>query len=127
MSVLLPHMEPDCVFRPPTYYTPWTGKHETCLLLSCVAEVFGTSFRYGRQWLSEDAHEWALEFTADVGETRKSVHGIDLISLSSTGKIAEFTVLARPPNAVGALKAEMMSRVPVRLAALKAKKALGIV
>ena len=112
--------------RPPTYFTPWTGRDETCLLLSCVAEVFGPSFKYGRQWLSEDGHEWALEFTANVGDSSKVVHGIDLISLSDEGKIAEFTVLARPPNAVSALKKEMMSRVPVRLATLKAKQALGL-
>lgn len=103
----------------------WTGRDETCLLLSCVAEVFGPSFRYGRQWLSEDGREWALEFTANVGATPKVVHGIDLISLSPAGKIQEFTVLARPPNAVSELKREMMSRVPVRLAALKAKQVLG--
>ena len=75
--------------------------------------------------LSDDAREWALEFSAEVGG--KSVHGIDLVSLNEAGLISEFTVLARPPNAVAALKDEMMRRVPVRLATLKAKQALGLV
>ena len=93
---------------------------------SCVSEVFGPSFEYGRQWLSDDGREWALEFTADVGDSGKTVHGIDLVSLCEEGKIMEFTVLARPPNAVAALKDAMMRKVPVRLAKLKAKQALGI-
>ena len=91
-----------------------------------VAEVFGPSFKYGRQWLSDDGREWALEFKADVAATGKEVHGIDLVSLNEAGRIAEFTVLARPPNAVEALKGEMMRRVPVRLAKLKAMQAMGM-
>lgn len=41
------------------------------------------------------------------------------------GKIVEFIVLARPPNAVAELKKAMMQKVPMRLAKLKAKQALG--
>ena len=40
------------------------------------------------------------------------------------GKICEFTVLARPPNAVAAMKDEMMKKVPPRLLSMKAKKAV---
>ena len=126
MKLLSPHMEEDCIFRPPTYFKPWTGRGETLLLLGTVAEVFGPSFKYGRQWLSDDGREWALEFKADVAATGKEVHGIDLVSLNEAGRIAEFTVLARPPNAVEALKGEMMRRVPVRLAKLKAMQAMGM-
>lgn len=39
--------------------------------------------------------------------------------------MVELTVLARPPNAVEELKAQMMRRVPMRIATLKAKQALG--
>jgi hypothetical protein len=113
------------VFRPPTYFKPWVGRDETLLLLGCVSDVFGESFTYHRQWLSEDGREWALEFTADIAGTKKSVTGIDLVSLCDSGRICEFTVLARPPNAVDALKSEMMRKVPMRLAKLKAKQALG--
>ena len=49
--------------------------------------------------------------------------GADVASLD--GLITELTVLARPPNGVDALKSEMMRRVPPRLAALKARQALG--
>ena len=127
MDLLKPHMDPDCIFRPPTYFKPWQGRDETLLLLGTVGEVFGQSFSYGRQWLSEDGREWALEFSADIaGNEKHRVHGIDLVSLCEVGRIKEFVVLARPPNAVEALKAEMMKRVPVRLAKLKAKQALGM-
>ena len=121
-----PHVDPQCIFRPPTYFTPWHGRDETLLILGCVSQVFGQSFKYGRQWLSPDGREWALEFSANVGASERIVHGIDLVSLGEDGRICEFTVLARPPNAVAALKDEMMRRVPVKLAALKAKQALGI-
>ena len=67
-----------------------------------------------------------MEFTADIADSGKTVQGIDLVSLCEAGRISDFTVLARPPNAVETLKSEMMKRVPLRLAALKAKRALGM-
>ena len=100
LALLRPRMAKDCVFKPPTYYKAWTGRDETLMLLEAVSEVFGPSFTYGRQWLSDDGREWALEFSADVADSGKTVHGIDLVSLNEDGLIAEFTVLARPPNAV---------------------------
>ena len=87
-----------------------------------MSEVFGTSFTYGRQWLSPDGHDWALEFKADIADTGRSIDGIDLVKLDEAGRMIEFTVLARPPNGVDALKREMMKRVPPRLAALKMRK-----
>ena len=127
MARMRPHLRDDCVFRPPTYHGAWTGADETLLLLGTVSEVFGASFQYGRQWLGSDGHEWALEFTTEVGAgSKKLLTGIDLVSLDEAGLIKEFTVLARPPNAVALLKDEMMRRVPMRLAAMKAKKAMGL-
>ena len=32
-------MDPDCIFRPPTYFKPWQGRDETLLLL-------GTAVKY---------------------------------------------------------------------------------
>ena len=122
LPLLRPHLHDQCVFRPPTYYAPWVGGDETLLLLTCVSEVFGTSFTYGRQWLSPDGHDWALEFKADIADTGRSIDGIDLVKLDEAGRMIEFTVLARPPNGVDALKREMMKRVPPRLAALKMRK-----
>ena len=120
--LLRPHVHDECVFRPPTYYKPWVGGDETLLLLTCVSGVFGTSFTYGRQWLSPDGHDWALEFKADIADTGRSIDGIDLVKLDEAGRMVEFTVLARPPNGVDALKREMMKRVPPRLAALKMRQ-----
>ncbi|KAH8062148.1 translation initiation factor IF-2 [Aureococcus anophagefferens] len=68
---------------------------------------------------------WALEFSADVADTGKRIDGVDLVSLDGHGKIKEFAVLARPPNGVAALKDEMMRRVPPRMLAFKARRALG--
>lgn len=115
----------DCTFRPPTYFKPWEGGDEAAVLLGCAAEVFGDSFAYSRQWLSEDGREWALEFRADIGDSGTSIDGIDLVSLDEDAKITDFTVLARPPNGVTALKDAMMRKVPPRLVAAKARRALG--
>ena len=49
-----------------------------------------------------------MEFTADVGASGKSLEGIDLVKLNEAGHIVEFTVLARPPSGVAAMKSEMM-------------------
>ena len=114
-----------CIFHPPTYFTPWTGRDEFLLLIQAVSEVFGKSFKYHRQWLSPDGKDWALEFTADIGDSGRKITGMDLVKLDENGQIIEFIVLARPPNAVKELKDAMMSKVPMRLAALKAKQTLS--
>jgi hypothetical protein len=116
-------VDSKCKFYPPTYFTPWEGRDEMLLLLSCVSEVFGKSFVYGRQWLSPDGRDWALEFTANIGDSKKAITGIDLVKLNEEGKIVEFIVLARPPNGVTELKTQMMKKVPPRLAKLKLKQA----
>lgn len=118
-------VDPKAKFFPPTYFTAWEGRDEMILLLSCVSEVFGKSFTYGRQWLSPDGKDWALEFTADIGTSGKAITGIDLIKLNEDGKIIEFVVLARPPNGVAELKSQMMQKVPSRLAKLKIKQGLS--
>ena len=118
----------DVKFYPPTYWSEWKGADETLVLLKCVSEVFGDSFKYDRQWLSDDGRDWCLEFEAEIDgdENKKStVQGVDLVKLDADGKIVEFRVLARPPNAVNMLKKNMMTKVAVPLAKLKAKKAFG--
>ena len=125
--LLRPHLHDKCVFKPPTYWQAWTGGDETMMLLETVGEVFGSTFRYERQWLSPDGNHWALEFKADIADSGKRIDGVDLVTLDEvTGQITELAVLARPPNGVEALKSEMMRRVPPRLAALKARKLLGL-
>jgi hypothetical protein len=96
----------DVTFHPPTYWTPRRGKLEVALVLGTVATVL-QDFRYERQWV--DGSEWALEFTATVGGLQ--LHGVDLIRLDEAGRIVELEVVARPPNAVAALRAAMEARL----------------
>ncbi len=96
----------DVEFRPPTYWSARRGKLEVALVLGTVAGVF-EDFRYEREWVDGDS--WALEFVARVdGLTLK---GVDLIRLDGDGKIVDFEVVARPPNAVAALRAAMEERL----------------
>jgi len=117
------HVHDQIKFHPPTYFKHWEGRDEFLVLITSVSEVFGPSFTYGRQWLSPDGRNWCLEFSADIGTSGKRLMGVDMVRLDEFGRMEEFVVLARPPNAVAELKKEMMLRVPGRLAALKAKQA----
>ncbi|GMI49625.1 hypothetical protein ScalyP_jg1911 [Parmales sp. scaly parma] len=120
-------MHQDCKFFPPTYYNHWEGGDETMVLLKCVSEVFGRSFQYNRQFLSDNGRDWCLEFEADIDQDPKArLQGVDLVKLDEEGMIIEFRVLARPPNAVAALKKVMVPKVVAPMAAMKAKKALGL-
>jgi hypothetical protein len=122
MKKLSSRVHSDCIFSPPTYFQCWKGKEEFLCIIESVSEVFGPSFEYQRQWLSEDGHDWALEFTANIGASKYKLDGIDLVKLDENGLIVEFRVLGRPPNAVSELKSEMMKRAGPKLVALKAKK-----
>lgn len=120
------HVADKVKFYPPTYFNHWEGKDEFIILIGCVSEVFGKSFVYDRQFVSDDGKDWCLEFEADIeGDPKSRVQGVDLVRLDDEGKIVEFKVYCRPPNGVGALKDAMMKRVPIPMAAMKAKKALG--
>ena len=86
-----------------------------------MGEVF-TNFSYHRQWLSDDASQWCLEFTATIADTGLQIKGCDLVSLGSNGKIEKFEVVARPPSAVSALLKEMGDRVPAKMQAMQEAK-----
>ena len=89
------HVHDDVELCPPTYFATYTGKGPFAVILQTVATVFGPSFTYHRQWLSDDGREWALEFNADgLGGTKNSVRGIDLVSLDERGRILNFRILA---------------------------------
>ena len=120
-QTLAPCVDEHAQFCPPTYYKSYVGRDQLLLLLETATEVFGSSFRYHRQWLSEDGTEWGLEFTAEIADSKKQIKGIDLVSLNEAGKITKFEVLARPPNAVAALKEEMGRRVPEKLEKLQSR------
>ena len=108
---------------------PQTG--EDALFLLCEPGVPGSV-------VASQASDDGTEVAEKTGELRMpGVIAIPLIASAEdlcdesdheqSRRIAELTVLARPPNAVEELKAMMMRKVPVRLAALKAKQALGMV
>lgn len=125
MNQLRSRVHSDCVFSPPTYFQSWKGKEEFLCIIESVSEVFGPSFEYHRQWISEDGHDWALEFTAKIGASKYTLDGMDLVKLDENGQIIEFRVLGRPPNAVSELKSEMMKKAGPKLVALKAKKSMS--
>ena len=110
VAVLDELLADDVEFRPPTYWTPRRGKREVALILGAVAGVF-EGFRYEREWV--DGDDWALEFTARVGGLE--LKGVDLVRLDDGGKIVDFEVVARPPNAVAALRDAMADRLAALL------------
>ena len=112
----------NVTFHPPTYFQKWKGKDFFLTIIEAVGDVFGSSFTYGRQWVSPDGRDWALEFHAKIGDSKMFINGIDLVKLDENGQIIEFMVLARPPNGVAELKKEMMKRAGPKLAMLKAKE-----
>jgi hypothetical protein len=116
-------VHPRCKFSPPTYFKDWEGRDEFLHIISCVGEVFGKSFTYGRQWVSPNGRDWALEFKANIGDTKLAIHGIDLVKLDEDGMIIDFAVLARPPSAVAELKTQMMKKATPGLIKMKAKQA----
>lgn len=118
------HVHAEVLFDPPTYNGTYTGKLPFRVILSTVGQVFGPSFTYHRQWLSNDGCEWALEFTTSIADTGKKIRGIDLVSLNADGQIISFRILAAPPSGVGALRDEMFSRVPKAMEKMVASSSL---
>ena len=79
-------------------------------ILTTVSEVL-TDFRYEREFVSEDGHSIALEFSAIIGD--KQLKGIDILSFAENGTIVELEIMARPFNALQALGAAMAKRLGV--------------
>ena len=98
-------LDDNVSFRPPTYWKTRIGKPITMLILSSVMEIF-EDFEYRRQWI--DGGNWALEFSARIGDL--ALKGVDLIRLENN-KIVDLEVLIRPPNAINALRHEMVTRL----------------
>lgn len=97
-------LDENVVFYSPFLWKPYRGRQAVWLILSTVSEVF-EDFTYQRELV--DGNDWALEFSARVGEL--SVKGIDLIRINDQGLIIEFEVFIRPANGLQAL-GEAMSR-----------------
>lgn len=102
----------NVVFHSPYVWKPYEGRKAVWVILSTAGKIF-KDFVYQRELI--DGKNWALEFSAQVGEF--SVKGIDLIRVDYKGLIAEFEVFMRPANGLQAL-GEMMTN---RLARLERK------
>lgn len=98
-------LDDNVSFRPPTYWKTRIGKPITMLILSSVMEIF-EDFEYRRQWI--DGENWALEFSARIDDL--ALKGVDLIRVENN-KIVDLEVLIRPPNAINALRHEMVTRL----------------
>eukprot|EP00948_MAST-09A_sp_MAST-9A-sp1_P000973 g973.t1 len=131
---LEPYIADDVIFRPPTYFKPWVGKKAFLIILPTVGEVFGSSFVYRRQFVSQDGFDWALEFETQIldhneepGQSKPVLfEGIDLVKLDrETGLIKEFTVMGRPPNAVKKLGGIMLRRAGPKLAGKQIEEKLS--
>jgi hypothetical protein len=82
----------DCVFRSPAVHTPQEGKQLTTAYLSAALVVLGPTLRYVREWYAEDSA--VLEFEAELDGL--TVHGIDMMTWGSDGRLVDFAVMVRP-------------------------------
>ena len=86
----------SCVFRSPAVHTPQAGKALTTAYLTAAMVVLGPSLAYVREWYGEDSA--VLEFTATLDGL--TVHGVDMLTWDSTGRLVDFTVMVRPFKAL---------------------------
>ena len=92
----------DVRFRSPMVFRPYEGRETVATILRCAFATF-EDFRYTDELAGEGVH--ALIFEARVGD--RSVQGLDLIRADAEGRIAEFTVMARPASGLMALGERM--------------------
>lgn len=100
----------DVVFRSPAVFTPQEGKAITTIYLTGALTVLGPTLTYHREWYAEDSA--VLEFTADLDGAQ--VHGVDMIGWNADGKIATFTVMARPFKGLTRLMELMSAQLPAK-------------
>ncbi|MHB8513558.1 MAG: nuclear transport factor 2 family protein [Actinomycetota bacterium] len=102
----------DIVFHSPVLFKPFVGKQAAHAVLSAAIATF-EDFRYVGEM---EGDEWTgLLFAARVGD--KQIEGIDLLRLNEHGKIAEFTVMLRPMQAVTEFASRMASNAGLAAAA----------
>lgn len=96
----------DVVFNSPVAFRPFEGKEAVGAVLGAVLATF-EDFRYTDELAGETAH--VLVFSARIGD--KQVQGIDLLRFDDDGKIADFTVMARPLSGLIALGEAMGPKI----------------
>ena len=80
------------MFRSPAVHTPQEGKALTTAYLSAALVVLGPTLTYVREWYGEDSA--VLEFEAELDGL--TVHGVDMLTWDSDGRLTDFTVMVRP-------------------------------
>ena len=96
----------DVEFRSPVVFGAYHGRDSVAEVIRGVARVF-TDFRYVREIGAPGGRDYALVFSARVGD--RQIEGCDLIHCNADGSIAELIVMVRPLSGAIAL-AEAMQR-----------------
>ena len=98
----------DCVFRSPAVHTPQEGKALTTQYLSAALVVLGPTLRYRREWYAEDSA--VLQFEAELDGL--TVHGVDMLTWGSDGRLTDFAVMVRPFKGLTTLMEHMAAELP---------------
>jgi hypothetical protein len=85
-------LDDDVVFRSPAVHTPQEGKALTTVYLSAAIVVLGPTLEYVREWYDDGSA--VLEFRAELDGL--TVHGVDMLTWGSDGRLTDFTVMVRP-------------------------------
>jgi hypothetical protein len=93
-----PWLAPGVKLYTPRHFKPVTDPMHVAIVLRSIPQVL-QEFRYERTWASGD--EAFMEFKGKVGEVE--VHGLDIFTVNTEGKITELTVFVRPTKAHAAL------------------------
>jgi hypothetical protein len=98
----------DCVFRSPAVHAPQEGKALTTAYLSAALVVLGPTLTYVREWYGADSA--VLEFEAELDGL--TVHGVDMLTWGSDGRLTDFTVMVRPFKGLTTLMEHMAAELP---------------
>jgi hypothetical protein len=98
----------DCVFRSPAVHAPQEGKALTTAYLSAALVVLGPTLTYVREWYGVDSA--VLEFEAELDGL--TVHGVDMLTWGSDGRLTDFTVMVRPFKGLTTLMEHMAAELP---------------
>lgn len=104
-------LHPDVVFESPVVHTPQRGRDITIKYLASATKVLGgASFRYVREWTSDDGA--VLEFTTDIDGI--TINGVDIITFDTQNRITHFKVMVRPLKAINLLHRPMGEQLAQR-------------
>ena len=95
-------LDPNVVFKPPTYWKEWQGRDVVARILTHVGSVF-INLEYKR--VLSNSSDYFLEFSCKIGALDAT--GVDMITLNEQGLIKNFEVVMRPYKSVGELRKSM--------------------